>query len=65
MLEAAAPIDDCADAAASLADFPRLLLSVVGPESGATERAFGVTASGDPYEGDGEPYAGGASLPRC
>lgn len=59
-------VDPAADAA-----FPALsvkpLLSVLGRESGATERVFGVTASGpgEPYDGDGEPYAGGASLPRC
>lgn len=66
-LEAAALTVDCVDAAALLADCPRVLLSGVGIESGAAERALGVTASGpgEPYEGAGEPYAGGASLPRC
>ncbi len=58
----AAPSDDWADAPALLTDCPRVLLSVVGPESGATDRTLGVTASGEPYEGAGEPYAGGASL---
>ena len=33
----------------------------------SVERFIGVTASGpgDPNDGAGEPYAGGASSPRC
>ena len=58
MLEAAALIVDCIDAAALLADSATLLLSLNESELvGCVERALGVTASGagEPYEGAGEP----------